>query len=567
MFKNQPKGLYALALANTGERFGYYTMLAIFTLFMQAKFGFGTSTASSIYGGFLAAVYFLPVIGGILADKFGYGKCVISGIIVMFIGYALMAIPTGINTNAKIMMFSALFLIALGTGLFKGNLQVMVGNLYDNPKYASQRDSAFSIFYMAINIGALFAPSMAEKITNWVMGGKGLSYISSFPALAHQAIDGNITEVGSNKLAELASTMPDAFSAQGGDILKFSQYYLDQLSTSYHYAFGIACISLVVSIAIYLGFHSWFKSADVNSKQQAEIAKKDNTAVKPVELTKEQTKSRLVALFFVFFVVIFFWMAFAQNGLTLTWFARDYTASTVHGLSRISIDVFNLALIIVVVYALFAAFQSRAKKNKIISWAITVIALVVLAIKYIALGDTSAEILPQKFQQFNPFFVVALTPISMALFGALAKRKREPSAPKKIGIGMFIAAGAYLIMAITSIKLLAPSQLVSTGGVSDILMSPNILISTYLVLTFAELFLSPMGISFVSKVAPPKYKGLMMGGWFAATAIGNYMTAIIGNLWGSKLPLWATWSVLIGLCVLSGILMFSMMKKLEKATV
>ena len=133
MFKGQPKGLYALALANTGERFGYYTMLAIFTLFLQAKFGFSAAATSNIFAGFLALVYFLPLLGGILADKFGYGKMVVTGIIVMFAGYLALAIPASNGIDGKIAMFGALFLIALGTGLFKGNLQVMVGNLYDAP--------------------------------------------------------------------------------------------------------------------------------------------------------------------------------------------------------------------------------------------------------------------------------------------------------------------------------------------------------------------------------------------------------------------------------------------------
>lgn len=146
MFEGQPKGLYALALANTGERFGYYTMLAIFTLFLQAKFGYTAAETSTIFGCFLAAVYFIPFFGGILADKFGYGKMVTMGIVVMFIGYALLAIPTS-NDSGKVMMFGALALIACGTGLFKGNLQVMVGNLYDAPEYSSKRDTAFSIFY------------------------------------------------------------------------------------------------------------------------------------------------------------------------------------------------------------------------------------------------------------------------------------------------------------------------------------------------------------------------------------------------------------------------------------
>lgn len=163
MFEGQPKGLYALALANTGERFGYYTMLAIFVLFLKANFGLSAAMAGTIYSTFLALVYFLPFIGGILADKFGYGKMVKIGIVAMFAGYVLLALPLGSSTMGMIAMFAALVVISSGTGLFKGNLQVMVGNLYDSPEYASKRDSAFSIFYMAINIGALFAPTADRK--------------------------------------------------------------------------------------------------------------------------------------------------------------------------------------------------------------------------------------------------------------------------------------------------------------------------------------------------------------------------------------------------------------------
>ena len=172
MFKGQPKGLFALALANTGERFGYYTMLAIFLLFIQAKFGFSAAAATQIYGIFLAGVYFMPFFGGILADKIGYGKCVTIGIGVMFLGYLCLAIPTAADITGKIMMFGALTLIAIGTGLFKGNLQVMVGNLYDDPKYSSRRDAAFSLFYMAINVGSMFAPSMAKAMTNWSLSAR-----------------------------------------------------------------------------------------------------------------------------------------------------------------------------------------------------------------------------------------------------------------------------------------------------------------------------------------------------------------------------------------------------------
>ena len=171
-------------------------------------------------------------------------------------------------------------------------------------------------------------------------------------------------------------------------------------------------------------------------------------------------------------------------------------------------------------------------------------------------------ILPQQFQQFNPFFVVALTPVSLAIFGALAKKGKEPSAPRKIGVGMMIAACGLLILALGSMGLPTPDALAADSS-KQVLISPNWLISTYLVLTFAELLLSPMGISFVSKVAPPKYKGAMMGGWFVATAIGNYLVAVIGYLWGS-MELWMVWSVLIVLCLLSALFMFAIMKKLEK---
>ncbi|MDY3979486.1 MAG: peptide MFS transporter [Tidjanibacter sp.] len=559
MFKGQPKGLYALALANTGERFGYYTMLAIFTLFLQAKFGFTAAETSTIFGGFLALVYFMPLLGGFIADKWlGYGKTVTIGIGVMFLGYLLLFLqPNG--QAALVMMFAALFLIALGTGLFKGNLQVMVGNLYDAPEYKGKRDNAFSIFYMAINLGALFAPTAATKVTNLVLAKGGFTYNAQIPALAHQFIDGTIKPDGLEKFSSLAAEQ----GANLADLGAFGQQYIDTLSNAYSYGFGVACLSLIISVLIYFAFRKTFKHADYNSKQLA-VKQASSGVAAPAELTPKQTKERVVALCLVFAVVIFFWMAFHQNGLTLTYFARDYTQNVVSGPTRIGFNVFNLALIAIAVYAIFSVFQSKKTSGKIISFVIFAAALLGVWSIYSGMS-AEVKILPQIFQQFNPFFVVALTPVSLAIFGALARRGKEPSAPRKIGLGMLVAAIGFTVMALCSIGLATPDQLAATGGVSDTLVSPNVLISTYLILTFAELLLSPMGISFVSKVAPPKYKGLMMGGWFAATAIGNYLVAIIGYIWGG-LPLWAVWSVLIALCLISAVFMFSMMKKLEKAT-
>ena len=558
MFKGQPKGLYALALANTGERFGYYTMLAIFLLFLQAKFGFSASAAGQFYAIFLAAVYFMPVIGGWIADRIGFGKCVVTGVCVMFAGYLFLAIPTDAFANrgfALALMTGALFLIAVGTGLFKGNLQVMTGNLYDDPKYGAKRDSGFSLFYMAINLGSMFAPSAATALTNRHLAGAGLIYKADIPTLAHQCINGTLADTST--LQALQEMMPGE-TARLMDLSQFSQYYINNLSTAYNLGFAVACISLIFSISIYFIFRPWFRHTDVNAKQAA--AANENA----VELTPAQTKERIVALAFVFAVVIFFWMAFHQNGSSLTYFARDYTRTTVSGPLRLGFNIWPLLLIAVSIYTLFGSFQSETSRAKAICAAAT-IALWGGAYAMYANMEETLSILPQQFQQFNPFFVVALTPISMAIFGALANKGKEPSAPKKIGLGMFVAGIGYLIMLLASKGQPAPSELVNVGGVSPDPVVPTYLIGTYLVLTFAELLLSPMGISFVSKVAPPKYKGLMMGLWFASTAIGNYLSSIPSMLW-NNVPLWANWTILMALCIIAGIVMFSMLKKLEAAT-
>jgi POT family proton-dependent oligopeptide transporter len=507
MFEGQPKGLFALALANTGERFGYYTMLAVFALFLRANYGLSPALAGTIYSAFLMLVYFFPLIGGIMADKFGFGKMVTTGIIIMFAGYLLLSVPLGGDSVALVVMLASLLLIGFGTGLFKGNLQVMVGDLYNDPKYADKRDSGFSIFYMAINIGALFAPTAAIKIKEYAE-----------TALGYSSND------------------------------------------AYHFSFAVACASLILSIAIYYVFRSTFRHTEGGKKKAAAA---DTAPVE--ELSKEETKQRIVALCLVFAVVIFFWMAFHQNGLSLTYFADEFTAQSAEGLQAMCFNVWNLVAVIFIVYALFSLFQSKTSKGKTIS-AIVIIA----AVAFLCLQcdpETGVTVSAPIFQQFNPFYVVALTPVSMAIFGALAAKGKEPSAPRKIAYGMIVAAVAYALMAFGSFGLPMPQTTMGADGnpvavhVADV--TPNLLISVYLVLTFGELLLSPMGISFVSKVAPPKYKGMMMGGWFVATAIGNQLVVVGGLLWGA-VPLWVCWSVFLGVCLVAAIFMFAMMKRLEK---
>ncbi|MDD4608901.1 MAG: peptide MFS transporter [Bacteroidaceae bacterium] len=570
MFDNQPKGLYALALANTGERFGYYTMLAIFTLFLQAKFGFTASEASTVYGVFLGFVYFMPLVGGMLADKMGYGKMVTTGIIVMFLGYLFLAVPISVeNTWSKYLMYASLFLISCGTGFFKGNLQVMVGNLYDAPQYRNKRDTAFSLFYMAINLGALFAPTAAAEMTGYVMNKADFTYQSNIPALAHEYLDKTAdfaTEADllaasaeNTRLVELTAEVEKNKVEQNysGTNAEFCHAYNAQLSKSYHYGFGIACLSLILSMLIYVSTRSTFREAEGGKLKVKSAAEKKEEEISPAE-----TKERIVALLLVFAVVIFFWMAFHQNGLTMTFFARDYTQHSVTGISRLGFDVWPLVLLLVSVYSTFSLFQSKKRNTKIISGGVLAASLAGAYALYLGMDET-IHVLPQIFQHFNPFFVVALTPVSLAIFAYLAKKKKEPKAPVKIGIGMFVAAAGFVILAVASFGLPTPTIGGATEVATSSLVSPNWLISTYLVLTFAELLLSPMGISFVSKVAPPKYKGAMMGCWFAATAIGNYLVSVVGYLWG-HLPLWMVWGVLVLCCTLSALFIFSIIKKLNK---
>ena len=341
MFEGQPKGLWSLALANTGERFGYYTMLAVFALFLGENFGFEAGVASEIYTWFLTLVYFLPLFGGMAADKWGYSRMVVIGIFIMFAGYFLLAIPLGSGTMAVIAMGAALLLVSMGTGMFKGNFQVMVGNLYNDPKYADKRDAGFSLFYMLINVGALFAPTAAIKSMEWAQNSLGYSK-----------------------------------------------------ADSYHFAFAVACISVIASICIYnLGKSTFAQVLAVKKEKKADA--------KPVEeMSPAETRERIVCLLLVFAVVIFFWMAFHQNGLTLTWFADEFTATKSSGIESMQFDVTNLVACIFLVYGLFGVFQSTTSKAKGIYAVVIAAGVAILGYNYANLAPEVSLSAPI-FQQFN----------------------------------------------------------------------------------------------------------------------------------------------------------------------
>ena len=592
MLKNHPRGLLVAFFSNMGERFGFYTMMAILVLFLQAKFGLSAEKAGGIYSWFYFSIYALALLGGILADATRKYKLVIlSGILIMFAGYIIMAVP-GMTLTITII---GLFTIALGNGLFKGNLQAVVGQMYDDPKYASLRDSAFMIFYMGINIGALFAPFAATGMRNWWLKTNGFLHDGSLPSLCHQFINGTLTDTSTfQQLADKSN-----LSGHVTDLSTFAHSYLEVFSRGYNYAFGIAACTMVISLLVYIIFNKYLpnkekKATEVSEKVEfnfktlvAAIGAMGITAfglhfIKPVGWTagfafglfaafvtwivltaRKEEMSRIVALILVFIVVIFFWMSFHQNGLTLTLFARDYSAKTVNAFTNLFFNVISLLAVCGSVAGLVLILRKgNGVIVKISGGLLFILALLVTYFKYAGASATNA-ISPEIFQSFNPLFVVALTFPVMGFFAWLKKKNIEPSVPKKIGFGMIIAAAGFIILMISSLNLSSPHMLKGSPVPDAERVSSYWLISIYLVLTVAELFLSPMGLSFVSKVAPSRFQGLMQGGWLLATAVGNKLL-FVGTLLWDKVELWQLWLVFIVCCLTSAAFIFSILKKLEK---
>ncbi len=311
MFKNHPKGLLAAALANMGERFGFYTMMAILALFLQAKFGLDGKNAGLIYSTFYFSIYILAFVGGIIADKTrNYKGTILTGLIVMSVGYLLIAIPTPTPTPNKtlyiILTCIGLFVIAFGNGLFKGNLQALVGQMYDNEKFGKMRDSGFSLFYMFINVGAIFAPFTAIGVRNWWLGHNGFSYSADLPALCHSYINGSITPQASETFAKLAT---EVSKSPVTDLGAFANEYLSAFATGFHYAFGVAIFAMAISLTIYLINKKYFP----NPKKVVTGSVAEQLDADTIKMDVKEVKQRMYALFAVFAVVIFFWFSFHQK--------------------------------------------------------------------------------------------------------------------------------------------------------------------------------------------------------------------------------------------------------------
>ncbi len=560
MFKGQPKGLFVLALSNMGERFGYYTMLAIFTLFLQDRFGWTGAEAASLYGIFLAGIYFLPMLGGIIADAgFGYGRTAVTGIVIMCLGYIVL---WQANIGGELMLYFSLAIIALGVGLFKGNMVVIVGNLYEKAELSKYRDAAFNIYYMFINIGAFFAPYLAVSLKNWTLKADGFVYDPAIPRIAHDFISGSPSAEQVEKISSFAP-------AGTTDFVQFSQQYIDSLSAGYSYGFLAAGLCMLLSLGIFIVFRKTFKDADYLHKN------KKSTGAPVVELTKKQTRDRILALVLVFIIVIFFWMAFHQNGSTLTSFAKNYTDLHASHFTSMWFYLPTILSFFAFVISLLVIFgKNNSKKSKILASIVGLAGLAVMTGFMLYQNSTSpgtgVRLDPELFQSFNPLFVVFLTPIVIGFFSLMNKKGKEPSPPKKIALGMIITAVGFTIMfaaalGLPSVKALDSNAITTMPQFDGLAVSPYWLISTYFTLTIAELFLSPMGLSFVAKIAPPKIKGTMQAGWLAATAVGNYLAGFIGKFY-QDWELWQFFLFIMIIAMLSAIIMFSILKIVNRAS-
>lgn len=522
MFSNHPKGLIPAALANMGERFGYYIMNAVLLLFLVSKFGLPDSAAGIIYSVFYFGIYVLSLVGGLIADRTqNYNKTIQWGLIIMAVGYIALSVPVFATTNGDsswwaILIFTcvALLLIAFGNGLFKGNLQAIVGKMYDeleaeaakkSPEALREaqdlRDSGFQIFYVFINIGGLIAPFVAPLLRQWWLGIHGFLYNADMPALCHEFL----TKGGeaSIKFTETAMLVMNGYEVES--LPQFCADYIRIFNEGIHYSFIASVVAMLISLVIFMMTKRMFPQP---AKKEANTVQQYSAEEKAAMAT--EIRQRMYALFAVLGVAIFFWLSFHQNGQSLSVFARDFVQTD--------------------------------------------------------------SIAPEIWQALNPFFVIVLTPIVMWIFGGLSRRGKAISTPRKIVIGMGVAGVAYLFLMVVSMinnypsgeefRALNATEMAAAGLAKS---GPWVLIVTYFFLTVAELFISPLGLSFVSKVAPRNLVGLCQGLWLGATALGNLMIWI-GPVMYNAWPIQYCWAVFFGICLLSMGIMLSMIKWLEKVT-
>ncbi len=535
MWSKHPKALPFLFFSEMWERFGYYLMIGIFTLYLKdVKQGFGMTEAESadLYGTFIALVFLTPFIGGLLADRyFGYKKSIVVGGLLMGIGYCLMAI------HSLPMLYLSMFLVIAGNGLFKPNISTLLGNIYSTPQYNEQKDEGYNLFYMGINIGAFICNFFGAVL--YIVLGWGYAFIAAgigmfigvvvFLLGTHQYGDAILkkgVKEGDMPFATivLLILVPSVVFGIIGWMIPGAIVGSDSTD-----AFIFACIPVIYF------FTSIYLKSDADEKR-------------PV-----------AALLSIFAVVILFWAVFKQNGSALNTWADRYTNREVTGISKTVFDKVKLAQSVTYAKDSVAKYDQLFRIQKVDG-------KVVKEFNYPPyFKNIPAEKLPQEgakvslwatnlSQSINPGWVILLTPLVIALFAYLKRRNREPSTASKIALGLFISGLSTLFM--------VGAVWASNNGTDK--ASVWWLIMSYGVVTIGELFLSPMGLSLVSKLSPPRITSLMMGGWFLATSIGNKLSGVLATMWDTydnkANYFWLNFSLLMA----ATLMCFAMLKWLNK---
>lgn len=534
-----PKGLYFLFFAEMWERFGYYLMIGIFVLYMtgdKAAGGLGLerADASDIFGTFIALVFLTPFLGGLLADrKLGYRTSITIGGIMMGTGYCLLAV------KGEMMFFIALALIILGNGFFKPNISTLLGNLYSEDKYRAKKDAGYNIFYMGINIGAFICNFFAAFLRHNF--GWGYAFMGAGIGMFLGVI---IFWSGMKHYKHV-------------DVLKPAKAEDSSLTR----IFGVTILP-----ALAAGFIGWIIPGNIfgTDSSDAFIFGAMPVAYFYFSLYKkasEEDKKPIGALLAVFAVVIIFWAVFKQNGTALTTWAELYTDRSMPAAIEKGAEKIKMAQYLDgktdSVFVTDKQFRKIKDANGVPMKTLG---------QNIYFKNESPEKIPatenekvslvstELFQSVNPGWVVILTPLVVLFFSFLRRKGREPSTPAKIGWGLVISALSTLVM-------VAAVYACSNG---EIKCSPWWLISSYGVITVGELFLSPMGLSLVSKLSPPRLTALMMGGWFLSTSIGNKLSGILATLWDNYDNKALYFLVNFILLILAAMAIFKMLKWLKQ---
>jgi POT family proton-dependent oligopeptide transporter len=537
MFKKHPRGLVVLFFTEMWERFGFYLILGIFFLYLvdtsAGGKGLSRAAAADIYGTYIALVYLAPFVGGLLADRvLGYRRAIFIGGILMGCGYLGLALP------GWTAFWVALFLIIVGNGFFKPNISTLVGNLYSKKEYKAQKDAGYNIFYMGINIGAFICNFVAAYLRNhfgwgyaFAAAGIGmfLGVIWFWTGQKHvrEADVMKPTNPEDMTMSKITSVvfLPAIVSGAVGWFIPNNLFGSDSTD-----AFLFACIP----ISLYY-FSLWFRAS-----------KKD--------------KEPIAALLSIFGVVIVFWAIFYQNGSALTIWADNYTDRKIPAAIEPVAATFGMVQEVDTTPRQVPKLDSHgramadANGNAITTEGLHPYFNNLPKSQWPGEGQSLKLISTEIFQSVNPFFIIVLTPVVVWFFAFLRRRKKEPSTPGKIGWGLLITATSTIVM--------IGAVLASQNGLEK--SSPFWLISTYGIITVGELFLSPMGLSLVSKLSPPRITALMMGGWFLATSIGNKMSGVLSSLWDTYDFKGVFFAVNFSGAMFASIAIFAMLKWLKR---